>query len=230
MDSASGIRASQDREIDAAAVAARLREKASELGLSQSELMRRTGTKRQSMADYWAGKRVIGTDRLFPIADALNVSTRWLLYGIDNNYDGFIDNFALDWVWVARHDLTELGPREAGHIDQMIHVDRNWLLRTFGRTDGIWFAEMPSDTLTDIVQRGETLVLEDASSALTEGRHYVFELDGRVVVRRYDVVPGKVVLSGSNPGIVPITVEIGELGKSLRPIAHILGAFSLRSF
>lgn len=221
---------SQALEIDAQAVSARLREKAGEMGLSQSDLARRTGTKRQSMADYWGGKRAIGSEKLFPIADELKVSTRWLLYGIENAEDAFVEKSTLDWVWVPRYDLLKVASSGRGVNADVIHVDRNWLLRTFGKTEGIWFAEMPSDTLSDLVQRGETLVLEDVADGLVEGRHYAFLLDGRIVVRRYDVVPGKIVLSGSNPGIVPITVEIAELGKSLVPVAHIIGAFSLRSF
>lgn len=230
MDNLSRKAESQAIEIDAAAFSERLREMAAQRGLTQSELARRTGTKRQSMADYWVGRRIAGSDRLFPIADELAVSARWLLYGTSEQFPEPSFRDEQDWVWVPRYDFNTIGGEKTKTQDAMIHVDRNWLTRTYGKTEGIWFAEMPSDALSDVVQRGETLVLEDVSADLVEGRHYAFLLDGRVLVRRYDVVPGKIVLSGSNPGVIPITVELGELGRSLRPIAHIIGAFSLRSF
>mgnify|MGYP001759744139 CR=1 FL=1 len=223
-------RSKQDGISDGAAFAARLRAAALEAEVIPAELARRTRTARQSMADYWGGKRVPSADRLFALADELQVSARWLLDGSDEEQPQRVISQTDDWVWVPRYDLLKVASHGRGVNEDVIHVDRNWLLRTFGKTDGIWFAEMPSDTLSDLVQRGETLVLEDVAGGLVEGRHYAFLLDGRIVVRRYDVVPGKIVLSGSNPGMVPITVEIAELGKSLVPVAHIIGAFSLRSF
>ena len=64
------------------AVAARIRERATALGISQASLARGTGIPKQSIAGYWHGSQAVGADRLFALSDALDVSPRWLLLGI----------------------------------------------------------------------------------------------------------------------------------------------------
>jgi phage repressor protein C with HTH and peptisase S24 domain len=61
--------------------AARIRARAEQRGLTQADLHRATGISRQALSDYFKGGKVVGTDGLFALADALHVDPRWLIHG-----------------------------------------------------------------------------------------------------------------------------------------------------
>lgn len=59
----------------------RIREAATRLGYSLSDLSRLTRMPKQSLSSYWNGSRFCGAERLFSIADVLGVDARWLIEG-----------------------------------------------------------------------------------------------------------------------------------------------------
>ena len=58
-----------------------MKARAATIGMSQADLCRSAGISKQSMSGYWNGDRLCPSDKLFPIADALGVSARWLVSG-----------------------------------------------------------------------------------------------------------------------------------------------------
>ncbi|RHW17160.1 XRE family transcriptional regulator [Sphingomonas gilva] len=58
----------------------RIRTRAAELGWGLSDLSRESGTKKATLQNFWEG-RLCRADVLFPLADALGVSPRWLATG-----------------------------------------------------------------------------------------------------------------------------------------------------
>lgn len=64
-----------------AAVGERIRQASENAGLNQRSLADAAGCSPQVLNRYWRGERLISTEMLLPIVDALNVDVRWLLTG-----------------------------------------------------------------------------------------------------------------------------------------------------
>lgn len=76
----SHFRDSQE-EADVAAFGLRLRTAAERMGYSAADLCRMANITKQSMSAYWNGSRLCSADRLFALADVLDVDARWLITG-----------------------------------------------------------------------------------------------------------------------------------------------------
>ncbi len=155
----------KDGELDRQAAAAfgeRIRARAEELGLSPADLVRLTGIKKQSMTGYWAGKRLCGSDKLFALSDALRVSARWLIEGVDVRPSGHLmDAAEADWVNVPRYDLRQLTDTDKGDPIETIPFRRDLLYRRLSVTKDVWLTELPSSNSDLGLREGDLVFCTD---------------------------------------------------------------------
>ncbi|WEK00633.1 MAG: hypothetical protein P0Y59_02765 [Candidatus Sphingomonas phytovorans] len=146
----------------AEAFGARIRARADELGLTASDLVRVTGIKKQSMTGYWAGKRLCGSDKLFALSDALRVSARWLIEGVDVRSGGLlVDAAEADWVNVPRYDLRQLTDTGKGEPVEVIPFRRDLLYRRLSVTKDIWLTELPGSNYDLGLKEGDLVFCSD---------------------------------------------------------------------
>lgn len=192
------------------------------------------------VSDYFAGRKVVGTDRLFALADALDCSARWLISGVDDpspkaDISGLIDSSEADWILVPRYDLfafTAQGwPEKPEPIDQ-VPLRRDWLARVARHTTKLWLCDMPGGSMEDVAREGDELLCRDIDDEeIADGRVYVFMLDGRPLVRRALVTMKGLVLRATDATLEPMTFAPPLPGgplEGLVPIGRVIGSIALR--
>ncbi len=60
-------------------------------GISQAELVRRTGIRASSISDWLSGKYTPKQDKIDLVATALGVSPAWLMYGKEQTEEYYLD-------------------------------------------------------------------------------------------------------------------------------------------
>lgn len=139
-----------DRNVDGQAAAEfgyRLRGRATELGLTSATLGRQAAIPKQSMTGYWNGTRLPGSDRLFPLADALHLSARWLISGTGPRLPQkeVYDAEEADWVHVPIHDLRDFSDEGLGDAIGAAPIRRDWLNATLRTDSNLWLARLLAD-------------------------------------------------------------------------------------
>lgn len=140
----------------------RLRARAQEIGLSQIEVGRLAGIKKQSMTGYWNGDRVCGSDRLFALSDALRANARWLVSGEGPKVGGdLVDVESSDWVMLPRYDLKTLTEAGKGDAVEAVPYRRDWLNHRLLTSAGLWITELPSDYEALGLEEGDAIICSD---------------------------------------------------------------------
>lgn len=194
-------------------------------GRSKAWLAETTGLSTSTIGDYSAGA-IPSAERLFLLADALGVPPRWFATG--QGPSQLVPADQADWVHLPRYDLSKFTSAGKPEPVDIIPLRRDWLFRTARTPTSLWLAEMPSDAIPDLAHSGDMLVCCDVAPPLSEGRAYVFSIEGRVLLRRVYFQPDGVVLKAGDPAIEPVLVKAVDLDE-LRPVALILGVISIHA-
>src|SRR5690606_37019417 len=129
-----------------------------------------------------------------------------------------------DRLVLPRYDLFQFSEYGKPAPEEMVPLRREWLMGVRA-TSGLWLADMPAD-VTDVAREGDTLVCQDVSPPLVDGRTYIFLLDGRPIVRRVQFRPEGLLLKTGDPAIEPILLSEDRL-EHLFPVARVLGSITL---
>lgn len=175
----------------AAAFGARVRERASELGLSSSKLGKIAGITKQSMGGYFNGDRLPGADRLFALADALDVDARWLVTGVGAASSSPLSLAGdADWIEVPEYDLHELTAESLGRPIATAPIRRDWLNITYRAASSLWMARLLSDYPAAALEEGALVICRSIKPAeLAEGNICLWRVQEKVVIGRFSVVP-----------------------------------------
>lgn len=212
----------QRQQTPAEAFAERLRAAMVEKGLKNSALADGAGISRQLVSEYATGKKIAGADNLFSLADFLDVQARWLLRGQGERYRGATSEAAEETL--PRFDLFGFGENGKPEPAEMVAIPRP-ILQSIKVSSGLWLAEMPNAAMPSLAQEGELLVCRDPEEILQDRRVYVFQFDGRPVVRRVYVRPdGLQLRSEDDSDTIQLAPEDLE---HLRPIARVLSAIAI---
>lgn len=166
--------------------AARLRSRASERGLRQAELHRMTGLSRQALSDYFAGRKVVGTDKLFALADALEVEPRWLIQGTSGGaseararkagkLEGQIEDLAGE-VGLSMIPEVNIGCFVRGHsdvegsvADRLVPIRSDWLERLTGnRTADVFLARGQGDSMVPTILHDDEVLVNRADNRIRQ--------------------------------------------------------------
>lgn len=216
----------------------RLKARAEQLGLSQADLVRLTPLGRSQMSKLFAGTGLVGSDNLFPLADALQVDARWLVSGEAESapFPAVVEprphqRMRLadesDWLFLPRYDLLAFTAEGKPDALEQLPVRRDWIARAVRTSANLWLAEMPSNAMDDVAAEGDTIICKDPQLPVVDGRVYAWYLDGRVIVRRLSIGRDGFMLKAADHNMDPIHVPADE-ADTIRPVARILAALVLR--
>lgn len=218
----------------AQAFGARVKERAAAIGKKPAEIAREAHITPQLVSEYSNGKKIVGTTKLFALADVLRCSPRWLATGEGPVIPriGLADAADSDWVMIPRYELVAFS-FDDGRPDPVeeVPIRRDWLYRFARQSKDLWMAEMPGDAMPEIAAAGEYILCRDPTPPLADGRVYAWLIDNRPLVRRVQVTPAGLILKASDPTIEPINISAEELENGLdgiAPIALVLGALALK--
>ncbi len=195
--------------------------------LPRAAVARMAGVSTSSL-DRWVKGATPDPESALALADALSVNYRWLIKGVGAKAVDLTPEANPGSVILPKYDLAafteEFRPGPTEHL--AVRID--WLNRITRATNGIWLADMPSDAMPNVAREGDTLICQDTSPPLIDGRTYLFLIRGDVVVRRLQITPDGLLLRSDDPERGTVLIEPGQTD-IVTPVARVLGAMSLRS-
>lgn len=202
-----------------AAAAARLRMLARELA-TQDELVERTRIPKATLQRILAGKTPPGDDRFRRIVEALGIEASQVLKGGETSGSTSVEVPIVD-IQVSA------GPgRYALDEDQAIGswpFPRDWLASYFGSVESLRIVRVLGDSQEPELRDGDPVLIDLASSILSDGMHVV-RLDDALLIKRIQVEGGKVRLKSANPSYDDIIVDLAGDQERFRVVARAVGA------
>ena len=178
-------------EEDRAGFVARLNEAIRSFG-SANGLANAAGVSEGALRKWATGTSEPTRDRLVAIARAAAVNVAWLATGNGPKersgkgetplLDGFIT-------------LQQIGPREKSQKDEKVTMglafSTDWLEdRSEPTGENLATAQVPDDSMAPLLPAGCVLVLDQSSSGIPRDGIYAMILDGTLLVRRLQKMPG----------------------------------------
>lgn len=205
----------------------RLQEAAALKGWTQKKLSEVSGVPSARVNDYWNGKKNATTPNLFALADALDVSAKWLALGRGPRGDRLIDAANADWIEVEDFDLRQFDDRGKGEPVGRTMFRRDWLYLTLGESSGLWTTRTLAPDMAHALPAGAAIVCKDHPSGEPplEGQNYLFRVDGSIVLSRFSYRLGSLGSIGDRVEeriITPADLNAGE--HQFFIVARVLGA------
>ena len=201
-------------------MANRIRDRAEEVRVSYSDVLRETGVSSSAMANYWTGKRPWPTEHLGTIADLLDTSVDALMGRQRRNHLVSADD--ADWVDVPEYSLFEID--ELGKLAPIVtsKMRKDWLYSSLGETSGLWIAAAPARYEALGIEPMTMIFCKDhrLGERMIHGVHYLFRVNGGVIIARFAHRD-----DGSDEHTV-VTREIGHDDDQYQPVARIVGQFA----
>lgn len=185
---------------------------------SDAEISRATGIPKQTIGGFKRGS-IPSADRALLLADAMGVNFRWLIFGEGPRTPEERDSGG-DSVRLPLYDPSHFEEYGEGPAREEVDVPRS-LLGTMKGAEGLWLTEMPSDALPSVAREGQVIICRKPEAQIQDRRVYIFNLDGRIIVRRVSVRPDGLLLKGESDEDT-LLVRVDDL-PSLIPVARVLG-------
>lgn len=188
----------------------------------QAWLAEQTGLSTSTIHDYAQGA-IPSADRVFLIADALGISARWLVTGLETYAPDASDG---NWVMLPHYDLEgTIFPDEPKLLDE-IPISRDWLLQVVGRTEGLWYSTMPSDYLPTIARLHDPIICEAPNGLPEDGGIYVIKIGHEwPEVKRVGIVKDGFLLKAAYERAQPILVQAEDFNRRTRIMGRLLASF-----
>lgn len=179
-------------------MAARVRARAQELDLSQTDVADRAGIKRSSMGNYWPGDRAYPVEVVPRLAEALSTNVEWLLTGRTVVARGALtDASDADWIDVPLYDLRNVEDHSLGTPELTTPVRRDWLSANVRTTSGLWLTRLLSDYRAADLHEGMMVLCRSIEAAeLAEGHLCLWRYNGSIVIGRFSVVADALASAG----------------------------------
>lgn len=159
-------------------IAARIRDRASTLGLSSAALAEKLEIGKSSMANYWAGKRAFPIEKLEQLADTLKTDVDWLIRAAQPKPTIVMDASSADWVSLPEFDLRAITASGKGDPLGSTVYRRDWLNRTLLTDSSLWTTRLISGYPPSGLDEGEQVIVQDMSlSDLAEGHLCIWGMD-----------------------------------------------------
>jgi phage repressor protein C with HTH and peptisase S24 domain len=206
----------------------------SELAGSGDALARKTSIPRRTLETYLTGKTEPKASRIEAIARAVGVSVHWLVTGDGPMFlqeEGTPD----ESPWTGGDEYTFIPPCN-GHVDTLAGSDqavdwlafrKDWLRRELhANAEDLYLIEVNSESMEPTLRPGDTILVDrrNAQTVRSDGI-YVLHLDGALLVKRLQPLPGrKVRVISDNPAYEAFELDLNKTDAELALIGRIVWA------
>lgn len=197
-----------------------------DLGLKDADVSRLSGIPTSTVSRYRNGGSP-RSEHVFPLADALKVSARWLLAGVDDSRV-LRDASDSDYVTLPEYDLRAITDDGKGEPVGNLTMRRDWLYLTLHESSGLWITKMLTADRAQALPAGAPIVCKDIpkGEAPLEGQHYLFRVNGGVLFARFSYRSGGILSAGDRVGEVVVTPADLQGDDQHFIIAAVLGALA----
>ncbi|NJK62365.1 MAG: helix-turn-helix transcriptional regulator [Synechococcaceae cyanobacterium SM2_3_1] len=187
-----------------------------------------------ALRSYLKGS-VPGIDKVVLIAETANVHLHWLITGegspdtdtsgpsdqAEMIYIPFVDVAASAGTGVLVHDEM---------IREVIGFDAQWLrTKIKGSPADLSLITVQGDSMAPTLQPGDMIFVDHKITDLRDGI-YVFQMDGNLLVKRLQKLPGsQVSVISDNPRFPPFTLDLNDTSLGLQIVGRFQGRLSFES-
>ncbi|WP_271273803.1 S24 family peptidase [Aliamphritea hakodatensis] len=162
----------------------RITKRREEQGLNMSELARRLGVTPQSVQQWEAGRNSPRGKRLEALAQILNCSKEWLMFGTSEPESGAPANF----IKIPVFDV-ELAAGAGRHIDMeevsdWVPIDQDWIYQNGLSPDHLSVVYVKGDSMTPKLEDGDMLLVNTAERRPVSGKIYAIAVENELRVKR----------------------------------------------
>ena len=208
--------------------AKRFEEARERAGLSIAQIANRLGISPQSVY-LWQQGSIPKANRLSELADLLEVSLQWLVYGNDEPHS-MLDHQA-GVVVVPQLNIEpsagfgEYVENESDCVVKMIGLSMEWLKQALPGANykSLVVHSVAGDSMEPTLKDHDFVLLDTSVNRVTRDGLYIVGFDGLLFAKRIQIVPGrKLVLISDNDAYHPITVDQTDESCTFRVIERIV--------
>lgn len=186
-------------------------------GMSTRELARRIGVSSVSLSQWSTGKYKPSEEGLEAFCNYFNVSPAYILYGDGNAPEGQAIKISPDTYSIPLLDVKGscgFGDFIEGALVliRMIRVTALFL-RTYcagASPKSLQMIQCDGDSMEPTLKNGETVFVDVSQNTVNSDGIYAVSFDGRIFIKRVQIVPNGVRLLSDNKFYDPINVMNGD--------------------
>ena len=192
---------------------------------------RRAGLSDTSLRSYLKGAAVPGIDKAVAMAETAGVGLQWLVTGEGNMRDE--DSTDDDFVGIPFVDAeVSAGPGMLAMEEQVREVvafDRQWLRSKLGSNPSkLTLVTVSGDSMSPTLMDGDTIFVDRQVDELRDGI-YVFQMNGDLLVKRLQKLPGSMVsVISDNPKFQTFTINMHDCDNQISIVGRYRGRISLQ--
>ncbi len=216
----------------------RLRNARESLGYAQKSMAEAVGSKLRSWQDYEAGNKTPGSQVIAGLS-ALGVDANWVLTGRGEMMQRSVQtvleataNTMLDadtYAMVPFYDVQA----SAGHgalvgaveVKDWLVFRRDWLERELHASESdLYLIEVDGESMEPTLRPGDTILVDHRSQGqITRDGIYVLRMDGTLLVKRLQRLPGRLVrVSSDNPAYQPFELSLDNDTDDLAIVGRVV--------
>lgn len=197
---------------------------------------RRSNVSDTALRSYLKGS-VPGIDKVQLIAEAAGVNVEWLITGKGPIHPDDLDahdddpGSASDYVYIPLVDLeVSAGPgrvAEAESIVDVVAFEAQWLRSQLNTNPAkLSLVTVKGDSMSPTLLDGDLIFVDHTEMELRDGI-YVFQIDGDLLVKRLQRLPGaQLSVISDNPHFPPFTIDLRDPGHEFNLIGRYRGRLS----
>lgn len=196
-------------------IGSRLREERERLQVSQSYLGSLGGVTGKTQGLYELDKRRPDAEYLAAVAhtiDILYVVTGEYNVGGPQSQRSIVDANIHTLEFVPRYSVrASAGPGNHVYDEEVTHTfafRRDWLQKKGLKPENLSIISVQGDSMSGVLEDGDLVLLDTSDIEIKSGNAYVVRIDGELVVKYLQRLPGdKLQLSSHNQKYPPFTVD-----------------------
>lgn len=115
------------------------------------------------------------------------------------------------------------GSLEVDASVETYYAFRSSWLTSKGSARDMRLMEVTGDSMEPDIKGGDMVLIDQSQNEIMDGRVYAVGVDGAIVVKYVDAIPGKLILRSRNPANPPIEVDMrGDLADTVRIIGRVV--------
>ncbi len=191
---------------------------------------RRSGVSDTALRSYLKGS-VPGLDKVLLIAKAADVSVHWLATGegeMTDSQDQTDHNADDDFVYIPCLDLeVSAGPGvlvQEETVQEVVAFDSQWLrAKLNSNVSRLSLVTVKGDSMSPTLEDGDMIFVDHSSTDFRDGI-YVFQMEGDLLVKRLQKLPGSLLsVISDNPKFSPFTLDLNDVSMDFNIIGRYRG-------
>lgn len=207
----------------------RLKKLRENLGLTQSALGEKIGLKWSQIRDMESGKVNVSAMVSKILYHTVRVNSDWILKGAKPMFLEGKERTSEDYIYIPLYDVRAAAgggafPPEGEEVKDLLAFKRDWIINELRLSvGGLSMLFVEGDSMTPTLSPGDImLIVKDQNMANIQDGIYVVRLEGALLVKRLQRLPGnQLKVKSDNPAYEPFIIDM--LAARFADDFHVIG-------